>query len=154
MARKRRKARTVDVPGVPTDKYERVKLFVDMHDRQHYTYKEIGEMFGVSRQAVWSCISRYMSDDKVNIREKSVVYPGLRNWMEENRVKVADLEKAVGRPIREGLKKGNLGQEEIGAIINITGLTFKELFTVTRLGPVAVSVAKRIENSHTEDSGH
>ena len=89
------------------------------------TYQKIGEVFGVSKQAVHQIIN---GGDGLRLSTlMKIPYVGLRQWMLENRVTVAELNKRVGinLPITRG---GNLSMKAINKILKVTGLTYEECF--------------------------
>lgn len=94
------------------------------------TLQEIGDKFGISRQAVFQKIGGFTKHD--NAKDK-IVFSGIRKWMIENDCSVSKL--ACSLPdisynhIRNSLK-GNTkpSYEFILAILKITGLKFEEAF--------------------------
>lgn len=98
-----------------------------MHEKG-FTYEEIGELFGISRQA-----AHYATTIHDGFRPSAVskvIFVGLRNWMLENRITI----KALGTQL--GMTKLNdslLGKHEakkstIDGILKITGMTYEECF--------------------------
>lgn len=89
------------------------------------TYQKIGEVFGVSKQAVHQIIN---SGDGVRLSTlMKIPYVGLRRWMLENRVTQKELNKRAGLTVRI-TKDGNLSMKAITKILEVTGLTYEECF--------------------------
>ena len=99
------------------------------------TYDEIAEKYGVSRQCVGQACGKTNPKHFKTIR--NCIYPNLREWMNDNKVSRKEL------AIRMGLAgyantQANLGnylkglndppKKVIDKLIEITGLTYEELF--------------------------
>ena len=103
-----------------------------------YTQREIAEKFGCSRQYV----SMILAKRNVKLFHKHtkdrVVFDGLRKWMNDNSVSIADLyrqmygKNCIGTSADSfyGKMKGKntLWMHEINGIIRVTGLSYEELF--------------------------
>jgi predicted DNA-binding protein YlxM (UPF0122 family) len=95
------------------------------------TYEEIGEIFGVTRQAVHDAVSK----NRDGFRESTVLrvqYVGLRDWMLTNRVGLCELadrcnidRSVIGTNL---IRKNNMRKSTIDAILRVTGLTYEECF--------------------------
>lgn len=100
------------------------------------TYREIGEIYGCSRQNVEFHLAE--RKPRKGVSENKCAYDGLRNWMNENHVCISDLlRKMYGcEPSNSEVKrcsnllkgKARPKMEEIDAIISATGLSYEELF--------------------------
>lgn len=92
------------------------------------TYDEIGEVFGITKQAVHDTLSH----QRDGFREKTILkikYVGLRNWMLENRITITELEHRCGRRITSLTHDHyDLSKKNIDAILSVTGLTYEECF--------------------------
>lgn len=94
------------------------------------TYEEIGDIFGISKQAVHEALNK-PRDGFRETTVRRVKYVGLRNWMLNNRVSLAELERRCGDSCR--MRRSLVGPYEpskrnIDAILKITGLTYEECF--------------------------
>lgn len=106
---------------------KRGELIRAMHEKG-LTYEEIGEIFGISKQA-----AHQAQVDHDGFREYMVLkvkYVGLRNWMLENRVNLSELATRCGTA---KLNDSLIGKHEprkktIDAILRVTGLTYEECF--------------------------
>ena len=107
---------------------KRSEVIVKLHE-MGLTYEQIGDMFGVSKQAI-----HHASVERDGFRPSTIgriKYVGLRNWMFANRCKLSDLEKMVGgsRRLSSCLTgKHEPGKKTIDAILRVTGLTYEECF--------------------------
>lgn len=95
------------------------------------TYQQIADKFGVTHQAVHDSIRKHEMRGR-NIKATTVCFPGLRQWMSENRMKVIDLERATGMPMYHALRSGNISNAKVDAILRLTGLTYEEAFGNTK----------------------
>lgn len=110
---------------------------MDKLKREGKTYEEIAQQFGISRQRVFQILGKMDKRYFKPISKKCVFYPGLRNWMNENRISFTELCRRVYGKYHT-MQYGYLWQYtsaqhpmKIGLIIkliNITGLTFEQLF--------------------------
>ena len=120
------------------EKQERIDRMVDLYT-QGKSYREIGEIVGLSRQMVFNYIggdnaARYFQP----LTPKMVVYTGLRGWMNTNKVNRAEftrlLHNGVFYPANYNRCKRILSGEgiptksTIDKMLAITGLTYEELF--------------------------
>lgn len=93
------------------------------------TYEKIGEIFGISKQAVHETSKSY-GDHFHEHSVQKVKYVGLRQWMLKNRVSISKLEKLCGiSKVHKSLVGDcNPGKRTIDAILSVTGLTYEECF--------------------------
>ena len=100
------------------------------------TYREIAEKHGVSYQAVAQCCGRQGPYFKA-YTEEEVVYPGLRKWLNENRVTRSEFIRRMGN-IGSGTMVSRIGKhfrgenlptkKTIDSFIEVTGMTYEQLF--------------------------
>lgn len=107
---------------------KRVELYRRLREKG-MTYDEIGEIFGVTKQAVHDSLTKNRDGFHKSAVQK-VKYIGLRNWMFENRVKISELSKRCGVG---SIHKSLTGDTEprkstIDALLKITGMTYEECF--------------------------
>lgn len=117
-------------------KHERADLYIA--DRNAgLTYREIAKKHGVSHQAVAQACGKYAPQLFKRYTEKEVVYPNLRNWLNENKVSRRELARrmgatevleASGRISRWFRGMGFPQKESIDKILKVTGLTYEELW--------------------------
>lgn len=95
------------------------------------TYEDIGEILGVSRQRAHQLVTEY-PDGFHEESARKVKYVGLRNWLLENRMNMAELERKTGLTRLHKTLKGDCEPRKstIDAILAVTGLTYEECFRV------------------------
>lgn len=106
---------------------KRALMIRKMHE-QGLTYEQIGDVLGITKQAVHQAS---MATD--GVREKliqEIPYVGLRNWMLDNRISFRVLSDMCGRSLNNKSLRGEVGinKKSIDAILRITGLTYEECF--------------------------
>ena len=94
---------------------------------QGMTYDAIAKRYGVTRQAVQDSISRH-KNRTTYIKPTTVIFPGLRQWMTEHHVRVAELERRTGRHLRQALSAGRISNQSNERILAATGLTYEQAF--------------------------
>lgn len=94
---------------------------------QGMTYDAIAKRCGVTRQAVHDSVSR-RKNRTTYIKPTVVTFPGLRQWMAENHIRVAELERITGRHLRQALKTGHISNQSIELVLAVTGLTYEQAF--------------------------
>ena len=102
------------------------------------TYQEIADKYGVTRQNVEQILKiREPSKRHSKEKYKICIYKGLREWLEKNNYKLNDLQNIIsktkqrqaGNCLRMKLSgERDFRLSEINKIINLTGMTFEELF--------------------------
>ena len=109
------------------EKIEAYKMKLD-----GYTFSQIGEHFGVSKQCVQRCLADCVSPRS----DINVVFVGLKKWMVENEetptgfASKINPDKANKSGFTDKLKgKRELRMSEIKKIIEATGKSFEELFS-------------------------
>jgi transposase len=95
------------------------------------TYDEIAAKFNVSRQCVHQTVRAY---ENFKVKATACVYIGLRNWMNEHKVRVSKLIlmcncNAHSHTMYDYLKgKHDMPKSVIDAILKVTGLTYEQTF--------------------------
>ena len=102
------------------------------------TYQEIADKYGITKQRVEGILKmREPSKKHSNNKYEKCIYKGLREWLQQNNYKLNDLQnlisknkqKQAGNSLRMKLcGKREFRLSEINKIINLTGMTFEELF--------------------------
>ena len=107
----------------------RAEMIQKMHDKG-MSYDDIGQVFGISRQAVWQAAHPGPGDNFHANAVMKVPYIGLRNWMLENRVTFTALSEMCGKNSIHGslIGKGDPRKSTIDMILKVTGLTYEECF--------------------------
>lgn len=102
------------------------------------TYKQIAACLGISYQAVSQSLATYEPRRFHHITEKQCVYPGVRRWMNENKVTFAEFIRRHGKTLHEQnyatLKSVLNGSTDprkstIDKILCITGMSYEEAFS-------------------------
>lgn len=96
-----------------------------MERKQGKSFQQIADAHGVTKQAIQSAIRKYGNR---NVKSTTVIFPGLRRWMTDNRIYVKDLENLTGYSLRYGLHTGKLSNTKVNAIMEATGLTYEQAF--------------------------
>lgn len=104
----------------------KTEKYIDLR-KKGMSYAAIGKEFGVTRQAVHCAIHKHIGRS-VNVKASTVVFPGLRRWMCENHVFVADLERMTGKSLRHALRNGEVSRKNADAIMKVTHLSYEEAF--------------------------
>lgn len=100
------------------------------------TYKQIADKYGVSKQCVAQACGK-QSDCRFRYNHYCI-YPGLRNWMNDNKISTGELLRRMDmvvhtknyQTINGRLSgKSELKKSEIDKLIEITGMTYEELFS-------------------------
>ena len=105
---------------------------------QGMTYQQIADACSCTRQNVHWALTRVEKAPIRGIVPSRCVYPALRNWMNDNRVTVAELFRRLygdearlnTRPRFYDLLKGKIDMKkrDIDALMRVTGMTYEELF--------------------------
>ena len=95
-----------------------------------YTLEEIGDHFGVTREAIRGMFFRTTTES--GIARKRYVYPNIAKWMIENRINQSFLAKRLGvtRPAVSAwlTGKNDPSYRFISLVLKETGMTFEEAF--------------------------
>jgi hypothetical protein len=93
-----------------------------------YTYREIGEKLGVSKQRANELV-RSAPGTWLHIKAmQEIPYIGLREWMIANVVSTAKLSELCGRDVRRAVCGGGCNKDTIDAILCVTGLDYETCF--------------------------
>ena len=108
---------------------------------QSYTYAQIAELSGVSKQTVYNLIGKTDIGKVRPITETQCVYPNLRKWMNDNHISRMELTRRIygnipgGRTYRRAMhflygKGGNvtINKPFLDKLLEVTGLTYEQLF--------------------------
>lgn len=104
---------------------------------QGLTYEEIGRELGISTQAVWQAIGGRDESKFYVFKPTGCVFPGLRRWLNANRVSRRELMRRMGRaPVASSMTRlsnklagrTQLRKSDIDAILAVTGMTYEEAF--------------------------
>lgn len=95
------------------------------------SYQAVGERFGVSKQRIHQIVTRPSRRRKLP-KTDGIKYPKIKQYLEENNVKVTDLATACG--VTNATMWGNMRgcgmrKSTIDAILKVTGLTYEEAFS-------------------------
>lgn len=96
-----------------------------------YSYQDIGEKYGVTRQRAQQIVSRAIKEKSVSAR-KLCVYPNIDGWMFENNINQKDIAERAGCT-QNNISSVLLGKHKpsysvISAILEMSGMTFQEAF--------------------------
>lgn len=99
------------------------------------TYQEIADKYGITKQRVHAILA---VSNSIKIQNYDfVIYKGLRNWMEMNKISIAYLHRILHPNVSSNnacrtkdklMGKIQFKLKDVIAIINETGLTFEYLF--------------------------
>lgn len=103
-----------------------VEQYVALRE-QGMTYAMIAKKYGVTRQAIQDGISHH-KNRITYIKPTTVVFPGLRQWMTEHHIRVAELERMTGIRLRHALSTGHISNQSIELVLASTGLTYEQAF--------------------------
>lgn len=96
-----------------------------------YSYRDIGEKYGVTRQRAQQILSRVIKGKSTSVR-KNYIYPNIDNWMFENNISQSDIAKWAGctqNTISSVLTgKHDPSYSVISAVLEMSGMTFQEAF--------------------------
>lgn len=103
-----------------------------------YTLEQLAKKYGISRQRVHYIVGKTDERWFTYVTPERVTYPNLRAWMNDNKVSVAELCRRVYGALHPSQQhrlgrclKGNADNLrfcEIKNLVEVTGLTFEELF--------------------------
>lgn len=103
---------------------------------QGWTYTDIGNKFGISRQRVWGVIGGHYSGSFRRIKEDVCIYPNLRKYMNENKISVRELTRLLYGYWHSDLNERTFSllrgkdcrKSVIDRVLATTGLTYEEAF--------------------------
>lgn len=106
------------------DKIKAFKMRLD-----GFSYQEIAEKFGVSKQYINQMLQNVISERR-NKAVNKIVYPNIANWLKDNECSISEF------VIRVGIKRSTLdhklrgrnkfNSDEIKRILDVTGMKFEE----------------------------
>lgn len=106
--------------------------------RAGWTYQEIADKHDCTKQYVHSSIAKYVDSVRSPRRSslEKCIYPNIRKWMIENRIKALHLSRICGledngSKIIQGKLRGEseFKMKEIKAILKESGQTFEYMFS-------------------------
>lgn len=94
------------------------------------TYRQIGEKYGVSAQAVQSSCAMQGETPRKALSPRSCIWPNLRKWLNADRTRAERFFQAMQDcTIRTILKGGQQPKKNvIDRMLKITGMSYEELF--------------------------
>lgn len=105
------------------------------------TYQEIGEIMGISKQRVHHLIGQENIHLFREITPEKCAFVGLRDWMNSNKVCVAELTRRLyghsnpnqQKYVRERIaNKSNFQKDFIDKVLQLTGLTYESAFKLDK----------------------
>lgn len=97
-----------------------------------YSYQEIANKMGVSRQAVQDYLQRSISYNLRKVRFcGNCVYPNILKYMQDHKMNLSDFANAVEMNyanLSRVLKGKNTSKTSIDKILKVTGMTYEEAF--------------------------
>ena len=106
-----------------------------------YTYQEIADKYGITRQCVQQSIVNFVEKER-NVRKSALdrcIYPNIKKWMIDNDISMIKLSKICGRTEKNtGAVRPKLNGErefkisEIKAILKESGKTFEYMFSAEK----------------------
>lgn len=122
--------------SVTVERKEKILDLVQMRI-DGYTFQEIADKYGVSRQYIHQELSAIVGNAKPRQKgiDEKIIYPNLAKWIFENRIPKYKLSEIVGMKSKstEGIRqklygKRNFSITEIKKLLEVTGETFEYLF--------------------------
>ena len=107
--------------------------------KQGMTYREIGECFGVTYEGIRLVLAHMEPQERYfrAVTEKRCIYPGIREWMNQEKISPRRLAAMMGYSTYTGVVR-SLGDRlsgraeirigDIRNILRISGMTFEEAF--------------------------
>lgn len=102
-----------------------------------YTLQQIGDTFGCSREYVRQCLGNRSYSGTLKRTVEQIPFIGLRNWIDENKISVAELCEKMGLSEANGSQtylttyiygKHEFRKSHIDKLIEITNIPYEELF--------------------------
>ena len=94
-----------------------------------FTYQEIAEKFGVSKQYINKMLKNVISERKLKYIN-TIVYPNIANWLKRNECSISEFARKTGMKRStlndklHGRRKFN--SNELKSILDVTGMKFEE----------------------------
>ncbi len=104
-----------------------------------YTLQEIADEMGMTSQNVSLFLRKLATERKKAFKPFKCIYPGLKEWMFKNRISITrivnDMKLWNSETVMFGRLNGrtNFTIAEINAILEYTGLTYEQAFSVVEL---------------------
>lgn len=94
------------------------------------TYRQIGEKYGVSAQAVQICCARQGEMPRKALSARACIWPNLRIWLNADRARAERFfQEMQGCTIRMILKGGQQPKKDvIDRMLKLTGMSYEEMF--------------------------
>lgn len=116
--------------------YEDRKEQMEKLKSQGWTYAEIAQMFGVTRQRVYQIIGGHYNTHFKRVTEEKCIYPNLLRFLNENRISMRELTRLVygyyhrasEQRIRMVLKGADCHKSLIDKMLDVTRLSYEEAF--------------------------
>lgn len=67
-----------------------------------WTYEQIADHFGISKQAVAQALAQDRNDYFRPLTRHAVVFDGLREWMNQNKVSISSMMRSLGYKLSGG----------------------------------------------------
>lgn len=105
------------------------------------TYQQIADKYGVSRQTVGQACGKANPKRFQFHGEDKVIYPNLRNWMNDNKVSSLEMLRRMGFEAApatytklRGILRGKFNPRKnwIDGLLSVTEMTYEELFEVSK----------------------
>lgn len=97
-----------------------------------YSYQEIANKMGISRQGIRDCLQRSVLRDSRNARLSArCVYPNILKYMRDHKMNISSFADAAGLTkgsVSRILEGKNLSRTSIDKILKVTGMTYEEAF--------------------------
>ena len=98
--------------------------------KKNISYQKIGDVFGISRQAVYRIVNAGKSFRKVN---EKIIYPGLRQWMNDNNMSYEKLNRLLPNFKYSSTRSYLQGKTQppkkfVDSVLNLTNMTYEEAF--------------------------
>lgn len=103
---------------------------------QHLTYREIAERLGCTTQYIAQVCGKHQPH-MFHVISNKVIYPNIRNWMNENKISMNELCRRVGKtPYGETANRvaswlygtNDPRKPDIDALLKATGMTYEQAF--------------------------
>ena len=114
-------------------------LQMEVLKKKGYTYREIGEIFGISKQRAFQLCGQGNKSFFKPISKKQCIFAGIRNYMNNNEISISELlrktngENTLAKiaTFRDYLNgKNDLPKRVIDNILKATQLTYEEAFII------------------------
>ena len=118
------------------DRAETIRQMICMKN-EGKTYQVIADAFGVSKQRVYQLIGSGDVRFFRHISTKSCIYKGIRNWMNDNKISMAEFVRRLygnytprnqANTIRRLSGRVDAQKRHIDKILEVTGLTYEVAF--------------------------